>query len=63
MNKLPIYNYLDLSTAHITQETDEYLSKQEKIKLIKLLFMKKIVDILYMFLNWMKLMIMTCQTT
>ena len=28
MKKLPIYNYLDLSTAHITQETDEYLRKQ-----------------------------------
>lgn len=30
MRKLPIYNYLDLSTAHITQETDEYLRKQAK---------------------------------
>lgn len=28
MRKLPIYKYLDISTAHITKKTDEYLQKQ-----------------------------------
>lgn len=26
--KLPIYKYLDISTAHITKETDEFLKRQ-----------------------------------
>lgn len=26
--KLPIYKYLDISTAHITKETDEFLRRQ-----------------------------------
>ena len=28
MRKLPIYKYLDISTAHITKETDEFILKQ-----------------------------------
>lgn len=28
--KLPIYKYLDISTAHITKETDEFLRRQVK---------------------------------
>ena len=28
MRKLPIYKYLDISTAHITKKTDEYLQRQ-----------------------------------
>lgn len=28
MSKLPIYKYLDISTAHIKEETDTYLQKQ-----------------------------------
>lgn len=30
MKKLPIYKYLDISTAHITEETDEFLRNQVK---------------------------------
>lgn len=28
MKKLPIYKYLDISTAHIKQETDKFLRRQ-----------------------------------
>lgn len=28
MRKLPIYKYLDISTAHITRETDTYIQRQ-----------------------------------
>lgn len=38
---LPIYKYLDISTAHITPETDTYLSKAARDKYNPLIVYKK----------------------
>lgn len=39
--KLPIYKYLDLSTAHISPKTDEYLKRESKDELSTLIIYKK----------------------
>lgn len=39
--KLPIYKYLDISTAHITRETDEYLKWEMESEYGNLIVNKK----------------------
>ena len=39
--KLPIYKYLDISTAHITEKTDEFLRKQSEDEYGELIVYKK----------------------
>ena len=42
MRRLPIYKYLDISTAHITPETDEFLWKQLGDEYSELIVYRKI---------------------
>lgn len=41
MRKLPIYKYLDISTAHITKETDTYLQRKVRDNNSPLIVYKK----------------------
>jgi hypothetical protein len=41
MKKLPIYKYLDISTAHIKQETDDFLRRQAEDEYGDLVVYKK----------------------
>ena len=41
MRKLPIYKYLDISTAHITKETDEFLKRESENEYGELVVHKK----------------------
>lgn len=39
--KLPIYKYLDISTAHISEKTNEFLSRQAENEYSSLIIYKK----------------------
>ena len=39
--KLPIYKYLDLSTAHITRETDRFLDRESQWQLTEIIVYNK----------------------
>lgn len=39
--KLPIYKYLDLSTAHITKETDRFLDRESQWQMSDVIVYKK----------------------